>query len=136
MHSTTCVDRLQCIVPATHSPTSVPHFAPPPGSPSSMIVLQLLSLPSQISGCGSLLHLIAPLTHIFTPPAHSPFWFAHRSPTSGSTPSSIKPLQSLSLPSQTSTPVGTQLPPSPLPPPSSPPPSSPLPPSPLPPSPA
>src|SRR3569623_1769324 len=49
------------------------------------------------------------VVQIFTPPAHSPVWLAHASPTSGRLPSSIRPLQSLSLPSQISTPpfVGT-----------------------------
>src|SRR3954468_1747959 len=55
-HSTTCVAMLQGTVPATRSPTSVPHFAPPPGSPSSVRPLQSLSLPSHCSGDGGLLH--------------------------------------------------------------------------------
>src|SRR3569623_596624 len=80
------------------------------------------------------------VVQIFTPPAHSPVGLAHASPTSGRLPSSIRPLQSLSLPSQISTPpfVGTQALPLPLPSPvlppslaSPPPPPSPWPPSPL-----
>src|SRR6185503_16424111 len=42
----------QWLVPATHSPRSVPHLLPPPGSPSSLVPLQSLSLPSQRSGVG------------------------------------------------------------------------------------
>src|SRR5215510_9844816 len=45
MHMT--VPLMQWLVPATHSPRSVPHLPPPPGSPSSVSPLQSLSLPSQ-----------------------------------------------------------------------------------------
>src|SRR5262245_60167818 len=117
----------QCLVPATHSPASVPHFAPPPGSPSSIAPLQLLSLPSHSSAIGCLLHAIAPATHCLTAPVHSPVWFAHIWPTSGSGPSSTRPSQSLSSSSHTSGPVAVHAPPSPPVPPSppSPPPSVP-----------
>src|SRR5258706_393497 len=40
----------QCLTPAAHTPgRPVLHAVPPPGSPSSMLPLQLLSMPSQIS---------------------------------------------------------------------------------------
>src|SRR4051812_37966081 len=89
---------------------SVPHFEPPPGSPSSVRPLQSLSLVSHSSGDGFLLHVNAPLTHCWTPPAHSPTWFEHKLPTPGIVPSSMMPLQSLSFPSQISGPVGTHVP--------------------------
>src|SRR4051812_45551498 len=101
---------MQCTTPATHSPMSVPHFAPPPGSPSSVSPLQSLSLLSHSSGIGFLLHVNAPLTHCLIAPEHSPVWFVQGSPPSATVPSSIEPLQSLSLPSQISAPVGTHVP--------------------------
>src|SRR6185436_1917217 len=100
------------LTPATHSPTSVPHGPPPPGLPSSIMPLQLLSLLSQTSGAGSFVHRTVPATQVFVAPRHSPAWFAHASPISGSGPSSTFPSQSSSLSLQTSSP-GTQMPPSP-----------------------
>src|SRR5690348_7454222 len=63
------VPLMQWLVPATHSPTSVPHFVPPPGSPSSVVPLQLLSLPSQISNDGFFVQpmwsvVMSPATHV------------------------------------------------------------------------
>ena len=79
------------------------------------------------------------VTQTCLPPMHSPTWFVQSSPTPGSVPSSMRPLQSLSLPSQISVPPLLSMQPLPLPLPSMPVPPSPAssvpPPSPLPPSP-
>jgi hypothetical protein len=107
------------VTPATHSPASVPHDAPPPGLPSSIMPLQLLSLRSQVSARGSFVQLTVPATHCFTAPWHSPTWLGHASPISGNGASSTLPSQSLSLSSQTSSPGthgGPSGPPSPGPP--------------------
>src|SRR5690606_10609008 len=93
-------------------------------------------LRSHASGSGGLVHVSTPFVHCFTPPAHSPCWLLHSSPTSGRVPSSTCPLQSLSLPSQISGPSGTHGPASSVPLSSVPPssvisPSPPLPPSPV-----
>src|SRR5690348_8253378 len=52
------VPLMQWLTPLEHSPRSVPQFVevPPPGSPSSAVPLQLLSLPSQISNVGFFVH--------------------------------------------------------------------------------
>src|SRR5262245_33778827 len=102
----------QCMTPDTHSPMSVPHTAPPPGSPLSTMPSQLSSLLLQVSGCGVLpLHTSLPPVHDSVPAVHSPTFDEHASPTWGSGSaavfSSTMPSQSLSWPSQISTPEGT-----------------------------
>src|SRR5262249_38161977 len=60
---------LQCVVPPLHTPKNpVEQATPPPGSPSSVTLLQSLSLPSQTSGEGA----PGSASHIVTPgPAHT-----------------------------------------------------------------
>src|SRR5262245_57654686 len=64
----------------------------------SMNPSQSLSLPSQISGTGPWpLHVSTPATQTVIPGVHSPTLLPQGPPTPGRLPSSIRPLQSLSL---------------------------------------
>src|SRR5690349_20229931 len=107
-----------------HSPMSVPHLPPPPGSPSSLVPLQLLSMKSQVSGDGFFVHFKQQFAvglcgsqlsadeqfgvglHTVMAPEQAPIWLLHAT-FSPAGLSSTRPLQSLSLSSQTSGPVGT-----------------------------
>src|SRR5439155_22622951 len=111
------VPPMQCSTPCTHVPVPLPQRAPPPGSPSSATPLQLSSMLLHVSCAGSLLHASASVVrspgvvglHSNTAPMHAPRPLPHAVPTIATVPSSIRPLQSLSLPSQISGPVAVQL---------------------------
>src|SRR5439155_978974 len=90
---------MHAVVPAAQTPgRPVLHEAPPPGLPSSVLPLQLLSRPSQTSGLGATLRLqiTAPAVHAVVPAAQTPSWpVLHAAPPPG-LPLSTVPLQSLS----------------------------------------
>src|SRR5215470_16455827 len=101
-------------VPSLHSPTfDTPHVPPTSIGLLSTTPLQSSSLPLHSSGCPPTVpiapkHWIVPPTQWFAPATHSPVsvphFFGNGMPVlsiSGS-PSSVSPLQSLSLPSQIS----------------------------------
>src|SRR5690606_12246444 len=100
------------VVPGAHSPTSVPHALPPPGSPSSMSESQSSSAPLQISLCGarSPRQTKLPPMQVRTPSPQVP----QEAPVGIS--SSMRVSQSLSRPSQVSAegpmpPMHTSVPP-------------------------
>ena len=98
--------------PGRHSPSSGPagtpggrHSSPVPGRFSSTLPLQLLSRPSQTSSLGPTgVQTRLPSTQRVVPWRHSPTWLPHSAPTPGKGSSSTNPSQSLSSPSQTSSP--------------------------------
>src|SRR5262245_55364081 len=92
-------------MPAEQAPRpAVAHVPPPPALSSSIRPSQSLSIPSQISGVGSVAgkHWSAPPRHDRIPAEHAPKrGVVHAPPPSGLS-SSIRPSQSLSIPSQIS----------------------------------
>src|SRR6266850_2238850 len=94
---------VHCVAPKEHSPVSVPHCAPPPGFPLSVIPSQSLSRPSQVSAVGPTppTQVRDPPVHCVAPNEHSPVSVPHCAPPPG-LPLSITPSQSLSKPSQIS----------------------------------
>ncbi len=100
------------VVPAEQTPSlPVLQAWPPPGFPSSAMPLQSLSLPSQVSalGCVFCTHWIEPPTQCCVPGAQTPCWPVAQVPPPPGSPSSMAPLQLLSMPSQTSTCCGSGL---------------------------
>src|SRR6476646_1451017 len=95
----------QAVVPAAQTPSwPVLQATPPPGLPSSNTPLQLLSLPSQTSAEGSTssLQTRVPAVQAVIPAAQTPSRPVLQATLPPGLPSSVRPLQSLSLPSQTS----------------------------------
>src|SRR5690349_6954462 len=91
----------QIVKPVAQMPIKpVGHCMPTPGLPSSMLPSQLLSRPSQSSGCmGAGVHFTEPLTQLSMPFLHSPTTpvAVHAPPPPGLS-LSIAPLQSSSRP--------------------------------------
>ncbi len=86
----------QFVRPAAHTPKRpVLHAEPPPGLPSSVAPLQLLSRPSHVSGadCVFWLHLISPFWQAVVPAAHAPSRPVLQPTPPPGLPSSTCPLQ-------------------------------------------
>src|SRR5439155_1184654 len=96
---------VHAVLPAAHTPwMPVLQATLPPGLLSSVLPLQLLSLPSHVSalGCTFWLQTTAPPVHAVVPAAHTPWLPVLQAWAPPGLPLSTTPLQSLSLPSQSS----------------------------------
>ena len=91
---------MHCFVPIEHGPIPpAPQVSPTPGTCSSTVASQSLSMASQTSGVGPVppVHMSMPITHWVAPGSQAPVPVPHGC-ASSTTLSSMMPLQSSSMP--------------------------------------